>query len=466
MSAQSSDNNKRIAKNTLLLYFRMLFMMAVSLYTSRVILNTLGIEDYGINNVVGGVVTMLAFINNAMSSATQRYITFELGKQNRVRLNHIFSTALQIHGLISLLIFILGETIGLWFFYEKLVIPIDRMDAAMWVYQCSIVSTVVGIMSVPYNADIVAHEKMSAFAYISVLETILKLVIVYLLVISPFDKLKTYSILFLCVGLLIRYIYGRYCTKHFEEAKYRHIFDIPLLKEMTGFAGWSFFGNFAAVLQSQGVNMMLNIFFGPVVNAARGVAVQVQGVVQQFVTNFQMALNLQIWLGNVPKNTVVFLRIILCTSLIYTIANPMIIANQATGKVKRYQAICGTIMLMILPISYIFLKMGMHAYVVFIVHFCMEAICQVARLLLLRNLIQLSIKQYLLHIYKPIFLVVALSVVIPYIVYSNMDSCFLRLVFVGMACVISVGAMSFFFGLEKSERQFLKNKIMNRVKMR
>lgn len=510
MSAQSSDNNKRIAKNTLLLYFRMLFMMVVSLYTSRVILNTLGVEDYGINNVVGGVVTMLAFINNAMSSATQRYITFELGKQNRVRLNHIFSTALQIHGLISLLIFILGETIGLWFFYEKLVIPIDRMNAAMWVYQCSIVSAVVGIMSVPYNADIVAHEKMSAFAYISVLETILKLVIVYLLVISPFDKLKTYSILFLCVGLLIRYIYGRYCTKHFEEAKYRHTFDIPLLKEMIGFAGWSFFGNFAAVLQSQGVNMMLNIFFGPVVNAARGVAVQVQGVVQQFVTNFQMALNpqitknyatnnlkemhilmfrsarfsffllfflclpvifeadciLQIWLGIVPKNTVVFLRIILCTSLIYTIANPMIIANQATGKVKRYQAICGTIMLMILPVSYIFLKMGMHAYVVFIVHFCMEAFCQVARMLLLRNLIQLSIKQYLLHIYKPIFLVVALSVVIPYIVYSNMDSCFLRLVFVGMACVISVGAMSFFFGLEKSERQFLKNKIMNRVKMR
>ena len=176
MSAQSSDNNKRIAKNTLLLYFRMLFMMVVSLYTSRVILNTLGVEDYGINNVVGGVVTMLAFINNAMSSATQRYITFELGKQNRVRLNHIFSTALQIHGLISLLIFILGETIGLWFFYEKLVIPIDRMNAAMWVYQCSIVSAVVGIMSVPYNADIVAHEKMSAFAYISVLETILKLV--------------------------------------------------------------------------------------------------------------------------------------------------------------------------------------------------------------------------------------------------------------------------------------------------
>lgn len=163
MSTQTSDNNKRIAKNTLLLYFRMLFMMVVSLYTSRVILNTLGVEDYGINNVVGGVVTMLAFINNAMSSATQRYITFELGKHNRVRLNHIFSTALQIHGLISLLIFILGETIGLWFFYEKLVIPIDRMNAAMWVYQCSIVSAVVGIMSVPYNADIVAHEKMSAF---------------------------------------------------------------------------------------------------------------------------------------------------------------------------------------------------------------------------------------------------------------------------------------------------------------
>ena len=498
MSNHTSDNNKRIAKNTLLLYVRMLFTMAVSLFTSRVILNTLGVEDYGINNVVGGIVTMLGFINNAMSSATQRFITFEIGKQNKVRLNQIFSTALQIHGLISLLIIILGETVGLWFFYEKMVIPADRIDAAMWVYQCSIVSAVVGIMSVPYNADIVAHEKMSAFAFISVLETLLKLLIV-----------KTYSVLFLCVGLLIRYIYGRYCTKHFDEAKYRHILDIPLLKKMTGFAGWSFLGNFAAVLQNQGVNMMLNIFFGPVVNAARGVAVQVQGVVQQFVTNFQMALNpqitknyasnnieemhvlmfrsarfsffllfflclpvifeadyiLQLWLGIVPANTVTFLRIILCTSLIYTIANPMIIANQATGKVKRYQAICGTIMLMILPVSYIFLRMGMPAYVVFIVHFCMESICQVARMLLLRNLIQVSVKQFLQNIYKPIFLVVAFSVVIPFVIYSNMGFGFLRFVLVGLVSAISVGIMSFFFGLEKTERLFFKNKLIDRFKL-
>lgn len=509
MSNQTSDNNKRIAKNTLLLYVRMLFTMAVSLFTSRVILNTLGVDDYGINNVVGGIVTMLGFINNAMSSATQRFITFEIGKQNKVRLNQIFSTALQIHGLISLLIIILGETVGLWFFYEKMVIPADRIDAAMWVYQCSIVSAVVGIMSVPYNADIVAHEKMSAFAFISVLETLLKLLIVYLLVVSPFDKLKTYSVLFLCVGLLIRYIYGRFCTKHFDEAKYRHILDIPLLKKMTSFAGWSFLGNFAAVLQNQGVNMMLNIFFGPVVNAARGVAVQVQGVVQQFVTNFQMALNpqitknyasnnieemhvlmfrsarfsffllfflclpvifeadyiLQLWLGIVPANTVTFLRIILCTSLIYTIANPMIIANQATGKVKRYQAICGTIMLMILPVSYIFLRMGMPAYVVFIVHFCMESICQVARMLLLRNLIQVSVKQFLQYIYKPIFLVVALSVVIPFAIYSNMGFGFLRFVLVGLVSAISVGIMSFFFGLEKTERLFFKNKLIDRFKL-
>ncbi|MEE1288394.1 MAG: lipopolysaccharide biosynthesis protein, partial [Bacteroidaceae bacterium] len=418
-----SSNNKRIAKNTLLLYVRMLFGMLVSLYTSRVILQTLGVEDYGVYNVVGGVITMFTFLNSAMSSATSRYITFEIGKGNMERLKKVFSTALQIHAIIALLIVILGETVGLWFLMNELVIPDGRMDAAMWVYQCSIISCVVTIMSVPYNADIIAHEKMSAFAYISVLEIILKLLIVYLLVVLPFDKLKVYAVLVLMVGLLIRYIYTRYCHKHFEESHYIHRIDKSLLKEMSSFAGWSFWGNLAGILYSQGLNMMLNIFFGPVVNAARGIATQIQHVVTQFVTNFQMALNPQItktyasggldkmhslmfrsarfsfmllfflslpimletnyiftlWLGIVPENTVIFARIIIAISLIYTIANPCVIANQATGKVKVYQAVVGGLLLLILPISYIVLKMGAPAYSVFIVHFCVESVAQFAR---------------------------------------------------------------------------------------
>lgn len=294
MSTQTSSNNKRIAKNTLLLYARMLFTMAVSLFTSRVILNTLGVEDFGIYNVVGGVVAMFGFINSSMTSATQRYITFALGIGDEKRLQTVFSTTLQIHTLIAVLIVLLGETIGLWFLYNKMQIPIERMEAAFWVLQCSIVAAVVMIISVPYNADIIAHEKMSAFAYISVLEVVLKLVIVYILIVFTVDKLILYSFLLLDVQLFIRFCYSYYCNKHFKETKYHHIWDKSLFKEMTRFAGWSMFGNLSAVLFTQGLNMLLNVFFGPIVNAARAVAVQVQSAILQFVGNFQMALNPQI----------------------------------------------------------------------------------------------------------------------------------------------------------------------------
>ena len=292
--SNQSVNNKRIAKNTLMLYIRMLFTMGVSLFTSRVILQTLGIEDYGIYSVVGGIITMFAFINGGMISATQRFLTFEIGKGNLLQLKKVFSTSLQIHTLIAFVIVLLGETVGLWFLYEKLVIPPDRLVAALWVYQCSIIVCVINIMSVPYNADIIAHEKMSAFAYISIIEVILKLAIVYMLYVTPWDKLITYSILLLIVQLIIRCIYARYCSNHFEESHYCHQVDKSLFKEMFAFAGWSFWGNLAGVLYTQGLNMMLNMFFGPIVNAARGIAVQVQAAVQQFIGNFQVALNPQI----------------------------------------------------------------------------------------------------------------------------------------------------------------------------
>lgn len=502
MSDQVIDNNKRIAKNTLFLYFRMLFLMGISLYTSRVILNTLGVEDYGIYNVVGGIVAMFGFINGSMSSATQRYITFALGKGDKKRLQTIFSTTLQIHTLIAGIIVLLGETIGLWFLYNKMQIPVDRMDAAFWVLQSSIISAVIMIVSVPYNADIVAHEKMSAFAYISILEAVLKLAIVFMLVVFAFDKLILYAILILAIQILIRFCYSIYCNKHFEETKYKHVWDKSLFMEMTGFAGWSLLGNLSAVLFGQGLNILLNVFFGPVVNAARGVAVQVQGAIQQFVGNFQMALNpqimktyakgelsemhklmfrssrfsfyllfflslpvlfetnfiLTIWLKTVPENTVVFLRIMICTSLIYTIANPLIIANQATGKVKVYQAVCGTILLMILPVSYVCLRLGCPAYAVFVVHFVMESIAQLARMIMLRPLIGLRIRDYICNIYNKVLIVVVASVVLPGIVYFNMEDNAFRFFTVSLVCVISVSASAYLLGLSANERVFVKNK--------
>lgn len=508
--ADNSVNNKRIAKNTLLLYVRTLFVMVVSLYTSRVVLNTLGVSDYGIYNVVGGVVTMFGFINSSMTSATQRYITYTLGKGNIAQLQKVFCTALQIHVFISVLIIVLGETVGLWFMYTQMQIPESRMDAAFWVLQCSIISTAIMIISVPYNADIIAHEKMSAFAYISILEVMLKLAVVFLLLVFSYDKLILYAFLILMVQLLIRFCYSYYCNRHFEESKYHHIWDKALFKEMTGFAGWSMFGNLSGVLFGQGLNMLLNVFFGPVVNAARAVSVQVQGAIQQFVGNFQMALNPQItktyatgkmddmhklmyrsarfsfyllfflslpvlfetefiltvWLKNVPENATIFLRIMICISLIYTLSNPLMVANQATGKVKRYQAICGSILLMILPVSYVCLKLGCPAYSVFIVHFVMEFIAQLARMIILRPLIGIQVSDYIKNIYIKVLSVTGLSVVVPLIIYLNMTDSVLRLFTVCIMCILSVGTVAYTVGLSSNERCFVKTKIIgfyNRV---
>lgn len=479
-------------------------MMGISLYTSRVVLNTLGVSDFGIYDVVGGIVAMFGFINGSMSSATQRYITFAIGEKNLKKLSIVFSTTLQIHTIIALLIILLGETIGIWFLYHKMQIPIERLNAAFWVLQCSIASTVVLILSVPYNAAIIAHEKMSAFAYISILEAILKLTIVYLLIFCSFDKLILYAILLLSIQILIRFCYTIYCHRHFQETKYQHQWNKPLFKEMVSFAGWSLFGNLAGVLFTQGLNMLLNVFFGPIVNAARSIAVQAQNAIQQFVLNFQIALNpqitksyaqgdlhemhklmfrsarfsfyllfvlslpilfetkqvLQIWLKIVPADTVTFLRIMICTAMIYTIANPLIIANQATGKVKIYQMTCGTILLLILPISYLCLHLGMPAHSVFIVHFIMEFCTQVARMILLRVHINIRIRDYIRHIYSPIILVIGFSVILPSIVYFNMPEGIIRLLVVGISCAISVGASVYLLGFSSNERHFLKTKTL------
>ena len=500
--SDTSSANKRIAKNTLVLYVRMLFTMGISLFTSRVVLQTLGVEDYGISSVVGGVISMFTFINAAMVSSTQRYLNFELVRGDANQLRSVFSTSLQIHALIALAIIVLSETVGLWFLNEKLVIPEARMTAAMWVYQCSIFSCAVSIMSTPYNAVIVAHEKMSAFAYISILDVSLKLLVVYLLVVLPFDKLIILSILTLLVQLFIRYIYTLYCHRHFPESYFQFRFNKTLFKEMFGFAGWSFWGNLAAILYTQGLNMMLNIFFGPIVNAARGIAVQVQSAVQQFVGGFQTALNPQItknyasnnlpqmhslmfrsarfsflllfflslpvlmetnfiltlWLKTVPDDAVIFTQIMICISLIYTTANPCVIANQATGKVKIYQMVVGGILLLILPISYIVLKLGAPAYSVFIVHFCIESVAQFSRMYMLRKLIHLPLWQYMKNIYIPIVSTVAIAIILPLVVRLQVSEGWLRFLAVGFTCVLSVGASSYFIGFTKQERVFFLDK--------
>jgi O-antigen/teichoic acid export membrane protein len=286
-----SENNKRIAKNTLLLYARTLVIMFISLYTSRVILNVLGVGDFGIYNVVGGIVAMFSLINGSLTSATQRFLNFELGKKNTAKLKRIFSVSISIHAILALIVLIFGESIGLWFLNTRMNIALERMTAANWVYQCSLITFCVNLISIPYNATIIAHEKMNVFAYISILDALLQLIIVFLLPWILFDKLIIYAILMLFISVIIRIIYGQYCNKQFQECKFVFCKDKSLYKEMTSFAGWTFIGSSSAVLMRQGVNILINIFHGVTVNAARGIATQVEQAVNSFISNFMMAMN-------------------------------------------------------------------------------------------------------------------------------------------------------------------------------
>ena len=290
MSTQTSDNNKRIAKNTLLLYFRMLFMMVVSLYTSRVILNALGVEDFGIYNVVGGVVAMFTVISGSLSAAISRFITYELGKGDQSKLNRIFSASVTIQLLLSLIIVVLIESVGVWFLNAKMTIPINRIVAGNWVLQFSVITFVLNLVSVPYNAAIIAHEKMVAFAYISILEVVGQLLIALLIDFSPIDRLVFYALLMCVVAIIVRVAYGLYCKRNFEECTYHWHWDKDILCTMFSFAGWNFIGATSAILRDQGGNIVINLFCGPTVNAAKGISMQVNSAITAFVRNFMTAL--------------------------------------------------------------------------------------------------------------------------------------------------------------------------------
>ena len=504
MSNQTSDNNKRIAKNTLLLYFRMLFMMAVSLFTSRVVLNTLGVEDYGIYNVVGGIVTMFSVLSGSLSSSISRFITFELGKGNIERLKTIFSTGVNIQLGMSVLIIIIAEAVGIWFLNTKMNIPTDRMVAANWVFQCAILTFVLNLLSVPYNAAIIAHEKMSAFAYISVVEVTLKLIIVYMLTISPFDRLKTYAVLLLCVGAVIRFIYGYYCKRHFEECTYHFVFDKPVLKEMTGFAGWNFLGNGAYMLNTQGVNILMNLYFGVAVNAARGIATQVDAALKQFVNNFTTAVNpqitksyaqgdldymhklvcrsakfsaflmmffavpiiletntiLTIWLKTVPDYAVIFLQWIIISSFMDTVlANSLVTSMFATGKIKRYQIIVTTVGCLVFPLSWIAFKLGFEPQVGYILYFIIYTILLFVRLYLLKDMVKLPVMMYIREVLYTLAPIIVVGFSIPGILILTMDAGWLRLILVCLLSVLVTAASEYFIGLSNKEKNFVAEKI-------
>ena len=503
--------SKRIAKNTLLLYVRMLLLMVISLYTSRVVLKALGIEDFGIYNVVGGVVGMFAIISGSLSASITRFLNYEMGKGSTSNLNHIFCSSVTIQLILSVIVLIVAETIGLWFLNEKMTIPEDRLIPTNWVYQLSIFTFIINLISVPYNAVIIAHEKMSVFAYIGIFEGLSKLIIAFTISISPIDHLITYSILMCCIAIVVRLVYGGYCKSHFEECKFKLVFDNKQLKEMFAFAGWNFIGAIAGVLRDQGGNVILNLFCGPVINAAKGISSQVNNAVIGFVTNFTIALNpqitqsysagdraymqvlmyqgakfaycvlfilslpiiinapfiLKLWLGNYPDYTVSFVRLTLLLSMWESIASPMSTGLLATGKIKWYQICVGGINLLNIPFSYFFLKLGFSPNIVLVVAIFLSQLALFLRLYFMRKLLGFNIKMFITQIYIRILIVSFLSASVSILVHKKMEPNFVGLIFTSTVCILITLLTIYVFGCNKTERNIvhvslkkIKNKLL------
>ena len=494
------SNTQRIAKNTVVLYFRMLFLMLIGLYTSRIILKTLGVADYGTYNLVGGVVSMFTILTSSLSSAISRFITFELGKGNKDRLERVFGTAVNVQVLLGLIVIFFTETIGVWFLNTHLQIPSDRMVAANWVLQCAIASFVLGLLMVPYNATLIAHENMNIFAYISILEAILKLAIVFALYISPYDKLITYALLLFTVSCLIRWIYAFYCKRHYEECTYHYVYDKPLLKEMTGFAGWNFLGDGSWILNNYGINILLNIFFGPVtglvLNAARGISNQIDHIVQSFVNNFMTALKpqitksyaagnleymhklifagakysfflmmffaipicleteliLKLWLDVVPDYAVIFVQLTLLSSMCVVLGNTLITSVFATGKIRNYELVMGLMALSNFPITWIAFKMGAPPVAAYVIYFCVYFTMIFVRLYMVKDLIQMSARMYVREVFLRVLVVGVISLTIPLLITFIQDDSVVRLLEV---CVVSVFCSLIsilLFGMKREEK--------------
>lgn len=401
-----NSSNKRLAKNTMIMYLRMFITVGISFYASRVVLKYLGVSDYGIYNVVGGFVSMFYIITTAMSGSISRFLTVELGTGNSKRLNDTFCMSLNIQLLFAVVVVLLGETVGLWFVNSQLEIPSDRMIAANIVYQFAIGSFLVELVGIPYGALVIAHEKMSLYAFVQVLNVVLTCIFALLLAISPIDRLVFYAAGILIASIIGRLIYILYCRNHFQECRYHFVYDKTLFKQMFSFGGWTLLTGVSSMFKSQGVNIMLNMFFGTVVNAAYGVARQLEGTVRAFSKNFLFAIYpqitknysngdlersrslvykgtkyafillffvglpvmlevetfLDIWLVEVPEYTAVFVQLTIILSLVEVLLIPVGYINQATGDIKKFQIVSSAAQFVVLPIGYVFLKLGFNPY--------------------------------------------------------------------------------------------------------
>lgn len=507
----NSANNKRIAKNTGLLYIRMLLIMFVTLYTSRVVLRVLGVEDFGIYNVVGGVVTMLAFLNSSLNTATQRFMNYEMGKGNMEGLRNVFSMSFIAYCLLAVIAVILAETIGLWFIYNKLVIPAERLQAAVWVFHFSVLTFVVNLLTVPYNAAIIAHERMSIYAYISVGEVVLKLLLVFLLQMVDADKLWLYGLMMCLVSCIVCLAYRTCCLRSFSECRLRWIWDKSLLKGLFSFSGWMLAGTTTYLLSTQGVNILINLFFGPALNTARAVAVQIYYAVNSFVANFMTATRpqimksyaqgnveymyrlvfsaskfsffllfilstplffktafiLELWLNNVPEYAILFTQLVLVDLLINAAYGPIAYVAQASGKIRNYQLVVSFSFLSIIFLTWIAFKIGFPAYTTFVIAIFMDLLGLFMRLWVLGIIVKFPIIRYLRKVISPVLLVLFLSLSSAYILNLLFtSSCLYSLLGYIFLCVVFIGSFIWFLGMDKGERELILQGVYKIIKHR
>lgn len=504
------STNKRIAKNTLFLYFRMLLTMGVALYSSRIVLEVLGASDYGLYNVVGGVVSMLAFINSSMSSGTSRFITYELGRGDKKKLGNVFNVALVCHVILAMIVLVLAETIGLWFVNNQLVFSEERLVAVNTVYQASIVVAMFQFTQIPYTADIIAHENMSVYAYVSIIEVTLKLAAVLVLkYIATSDALITYAILILFVQIVVIGIYRGYCRMMYEESKWSFVRDRKLYKEIFNFAGWDVVGGLCVVTQGHGLNILLNIYFGPIVNAARAIAYQVQGAFTQFTNNFTTALNpvivkdfakekteemiklvnlgslfsyylllflvlpiaykmdfvLTLWLGEYPERTKEFTLIILASMMIRALARPVVMAVHATGNIVKLNLVCGIVGLFLLPVAWIELAIGMDALSVFWTILVFSLIGNALEIYILKiNIPTFSVYQHLSMVYFRGIVVTVISFFAVLAISTLFEDRFLSFVLYYLISMFAVGIVLFYVGLSGNYRCHIIGLIKDKIR--
>lgn len=501
-------NNKRIAKNTLMLYIRMALVMAVTLYTSRVILQSLGIVDYGLYNVIGGMTLMFGFFQSSLSNATQRYLNVELGRNDHEGVNRIFSLSQLIYFAMSILVVIIAEIIGLWFIYNKLTIPPDRLDAALWVFHTTVISLFFTLNGIVYNSMLIANEDMKAYAYLGIIEVVLKLLIAFALFYSPFDRLKLYSVLFLLVTLSVQSFYAVICLHKYKEAHFHFYWSKNIFREMFAFMGWNTIGTAAWALNFQGINILFNIFFGPVINAANGIASQVNSAVTKFSMNIYTAVQpqivksyaagdydyfrsliynssrysyylmwllclpimlridyiLELWLGNVPESTNHFVIWMLIHSLIYALTSPFWIAIQAVGNLKKYTIWTNATYLLAFPLTYISFKIGSSAIAALQFLVLARLLHLIVSIVITNKFINIGILHYFKHTILPITKITILTLLIllsANLIFPDNLIGFLTMIIFSLLIILLI---IFFIGINQKERAMVTNKLKQHIK--